>query len=118
MNTLKTAGRIVYAVPMFVFGLNHFMNTAAMTGMVPGFLPVKAFWVYLTGVALIAAAISIIAQYKARLASILLAVMLLSFVALIHIPGMMQGMQSAMPNLLKDTALAGGALVIAAISKK
>ena len=34
------------------------------------------------------------------------------------LPGMMQGMQSAMPNLLKDTALAGGALVFAAISKK
>ncbi len=119
MKALTTVvARIVFAVPFFVFGLNHFMNTAMVSSIVPGFLPVKTFWVYLTGVALIAASLSIIVQYKARLASILLAVMLLSFVVLIHIPGMAQGMQSAFSGLLKDTALAGGALAIAGISKK
>lgn len=119
MKALTTVvARIVYAVPMLVFGVNHFINASAMSGMVPGFLPAKPFWVYLTGVALIAEGISILVQYKARLASLLLALMLILFVVLIHVPGMMQGVQSAMPNLLKDTALAGGALAIAGISKK
>ena len=60
-----------------------------MAGMVPFWLPGGVFWVYLTGQALIAAAISIIAQKKAKLASLLLAAMLAVFILTIHLPGML-----------------------------
>ena len=90
-----------------------------MSGMVPSFLPAAIFWVYLTGLALILAAVSILIQKKARLACLLLAVMLIIFVLTIHLPGLGgENAQMAMPMLLKDTALAGGALAFAGVAEE
>lgn len=115
MNALTgMVARLLYAIPMAVFGLLHFMNAGSMSGYVPSFIPGGVFWVYLTGLALLAAAVSIIIEKKTRLACILLGVMLLVFVLTIHLPGVIGGeMQPNMPNLLKDMALAGGAWFIA-----
>lgn len=105
-------GRYLYALPFGVFGILHFMNAGQMAGMVP--IPGGVFWVYLTGLAMLAACISILIEQKVRLATILLGIMLLIFVLSIHLPAVIGGeMQSSMPNLLKDLALAGGAWIIA-----
>lgn len=106
-----TVGRILYGLPMIVFGVFHFMKGKEMVGMIPDFFPAKMFLIYLTGIALIAAGLSIITKIKAKLASLLLALMLLIFVIFIHIPGLM----TTMPNLLKDVALIAGAIIIASI---
>ena len=114
MDTLTTTGaRILYAIPMAIFGIFHFMNGSAMAGMVPSFIPGGVFWVYLTGLGLILAAVAILIQKKARLASLLLAAMLIIFVLTIHLPGL----GDSMPNLLKDAALAGAALGFAGTAK-
>ncbi len=108
----STLGRYLYALPFGVFGILHFVNAGQMAGMVP--IPGGVFWVYLTGLAMLAACISILIEQKVRLATILLGVMLIIFVLSIHLPAVIGGeMQSSMPNLLKDLALAGGAWVIA-----
>jgi len=117
MNILTTSGaRLLYAIPMALFGILHFMNASDMAGMVPSFIPGGVFWVYLTGLGLILAAVSIIIQKQTRLACLLLAGMLILFVLTIHIPGLGADMQASMPNLLKDTALAGAALSFAGIA--
>jgi len=59
-----------------------------MVGYVPSFIPGGVFWVYLVGLALIAAAVSIIIQKKAKLACLLLAILLMIFVLTIHLPGL------------------------------
>ncbi len=104
--------RLIYAVPLAVFGLLHLMNGSAMSGIVPAFLPFKVFWVYFTGLALIAAAISIIAKKYDKLAALLLGIMLALFAFLVHFPGVLnpETMQMSMPSFLKDLALAGAAL--------
>jgi putative oxidoreductase len=107
----STVARWLFALPFGIFGLLHFMMVENMAGMVP--LPGAEIWVYLTGLALIAACISFIIQKKVRLAGLLLALMLIIFVVAVHIPNAMGGEQSAMPSMLKDLALAGGALFIA-----
>ncbi|WP_372633369.1 DoxX family protein [Fodinibius sp.] len=112
MGMIEKAGRYLFALPFGIFGLFHFMNAGQMAGMVP--IPGGVFWVYLTGIALLAACISILIEKKARLACILLGVMLLIFVLTIHLPGVLgEGGQSAMTMLLKDTAMAGGAWILA-----
>ncbi|MFN8431560.1 MAG: DoxX family protein [Spirosomataceae bacterium] len=114
IGPLTKIGRFLLALPMAVFGILHFMAADNMAPMVP--IPGGAIWVYITGVALIAAAVSIIMQKKARLASTLLAILLLIFVFAIHLPGVMaggDGAQMSMMSLLKDVAIAGGALVYA-----
>lgn len=119
MNKLfETLGRIVYAVPFAVFGLFHFMNAAQMTGMVPGYVPFKLFFVYFTGVALIAAFVFIAFKIKyANFVALGLALELLSFILMIHLPNMMssnpQLMQMGMMSLLKDASLFGAALFFA-----
>ena len=118
MDTLTTTGaRVLYAIPMAIFGLFHFMNGEQMAAWVPSFIPGGVFWVYLTGVALLAAAVAILIQKKARLASLLLAVMLLIFVLTVHLPGVLAGNEMSMPGLLKDVALAGAALGFAGTAK-
>lgn len=88
------------------------MNAGAMAGMVP--IPGGVFWIYLTGIAMLAASISIIIEKYTRLACILLGIMLIIFVLSIHLPTVIGGeMQSGMTNLLKDLALAGGAWILA-----
>ena len=111
MEAIIKSGKYLLAIPMAVFGIFHFLNGSAMAGMVP--IPGGVIWVYLTGAALIAAAVAILIDKKAKLASFLLAALLLVFVLTIHLKGAMGGDQMAMASLLKDLAIAGGALVFA-----
>lgn len=109
---ISKIGKYLYAIPMVIFGLFHFLNASAMAGMVP--IPGGLFWIYLTGLALILAGVTIIIQKLDDWSSFLLAVMLLVFVLTIHLPGVLAGGEMAqmyMTNLLKDIALAGGALI-------
>lgn len=105
--------RILYAVPFAVFGLMHFMNLEDMTGMIPGWMPFPAFWVIITGIALILAAVSILIEKKTKLACLLLGIMLLIFVLTLHLPMVVGGEMDAMQSLLKDLSLAGAAWYIA-----
>ena len=109
-------GRILFAVPFGIFGLFHFMNASDMAGMVS--IPGGVFWVYLTGLALLAAAVSILTNIKAKLALQLLGVMLLVFALGIHLPDVLGGHDMSMPSLLKDTSLAGAAFWLSGIMKK
>lgn len=117
MNNLKNIGRIVFAVPFAIFGMMHFMATGDMAGMVPSWVPGGVFWVYVTGIALVAAAISIILKKQIYLASVLLAVLMGVFVMTIHLPALLGGDLMAMSGMLKDMSLAGGALLIAGLFK-
>lgn len=117
MNNLKNIGRIMFAVPFAIFGMMHFMAAGDMAGMVPAWVPGGVLWVYVIGLALIAATISIITKKHIYHASLLLAVLLFVFVITIHLPSMMGGNQMAMPSIMKDMSLAGGALLIAGLFK-
>jgi uncharacterized membrane protein YphA (DoxX/SURF4 family) len=118
MDKLTKAGTFIYAIPFAVFGLINIITAAKMGVEVPSFLPVPIFWNYLTGAAMLAAAVSIIIQKYTRLACLLLALLLFIFAFSIHLPGLFNAQISeiSLVNLLKDISLAGGALVIAAVS--
>lgn len=108
MNILtKHISRFLFAIPMLLFGVFHFMNASDMAGIIPQWLPFPVFWVILTGIALVGAAISIIIQVWDYWASFLLGLMLLVFVLTIHLPAALDGAEPT--SLLKDLALVGGA---------
>jgi len=114
-----TVARYLFAIPFIVFGLLHMMNGSAMAGMVP--IPGGVFWVYLVGLALILAGVSIIMQKMMKLSALLLAVLLLIFILTMHIPGVIGGtgaaMQMSMMSLLKDMALMGAALTYSGLAE-
>jgi len=114
MNNLKPIGKILFALPFGIFGLMHFMAGADMAGMVPSFLPAPVIWVYLAGAGMLAACISILIGKMAKMASLLLGVLLIIYVLTIHLPAVMGGDQMAMSGVLKDLALAGAAFYYSA----
>lgn len=117
-TSISRIGIILYALVIGFFGINHFLNGTGMQNAVPSFIPGGVVWVYLTGAAMIAAAISFLINRKTRLAGILLAIFLLLIVFTIHLPAVIHAPDEAakrlpMINLLKDTGLAAAALIIA-----
>ncbi len=114
MKNLSVVGKYLYVVPMLVFGLMHFMKANDMAGIVPSFIPGGVFWVYLTGLALVLAAVAVFINKNAKLATMLLGAMLMIFVLTIHLPGLFEEatVQMSMANMLKDLALAGGAFFL------
>jgi uncharacterized membrane protein len=108
-------GRLCFAIPLAVFGTEHFTDTTDIATMVPSWIPMHTFWVYLVGVALIAAALSIAVKVQARLAATLLGVMFFLFVVLMDIPAAV-----AEPNnriawtlALRELAFASGGFAFA-----
>lgn len=109
---LACAGRWCIAVPMFVFGVFHFMNAGAMAGMLGGW-PAPTMWVYLSGAGLIASGLAIVLNKYVALAAKLLALEIGLFILFLHLPGALSGNQMSVMSLLKDLAVMGGALLIA-----
>lgn len=113
MNAILNLGKYLFALPFAVFGAFHFMNLDGMATMAPG----GKIGVIVSGVGLIAAAVSMIIGKLDKLASVLLAVMLLLFVALIHAKGATSEdpvvAQNSIGGVLKDLMLAGAALMYA-----
>lgn len=107
---------ILYAIPFAMFGIFHLMSAKAMAGYIATF-PAAEFLIYFSGIGMIAAAVSIIIGKFTKLAMLLLALELLLFILLIHVPGLgnenPQMAQMSMIGLLKDVALIGGSLMIA-----
>lgn len=119
-NILSTSGRILFALPFGVIGINHFIVSDFFNGMLTSFIPGGGFMILFTGACLIAACISIILKKFIKLSCLLLALLLLIFILTIHIPQLFDPSkaQFAFLELLKDTALMGGALLIASIYKE
>jgi uncharacterized membrane protein len=120
MKYLTTIGRVLFALPFIVFGLNHFIMVDFFTGMLNSFIPGTSFTIILTGIALIAAGISIILKKYIKISCILLAIMLFIFIVSIHIPQLFDPEKKllALVSLLKDVTIMGGALMIAGIYQK
>lgn len=117
---LFNAGRILFALPFGLIGLNHFIMVDFYSGMLTSFIPGGGFTILLTGFLLIAASISIIAKKFITISCILLAALLLVFILTIHIPQMFDPAlrMEALMQLLKDSGLMGGAMMVAGIFKE
>jgi uncharacterized membrane protein len=108
-------GRLCYAIPMAVFGTEHFTDTADIATMVPSWISAHTFWVYLVGVGLLAAALSITVKVQSRLAATLLGAMFCSFVVLMDVPAVVAepGNRFSWTLALRELAFASGALAFA-----
>src|SRR6478736_551801 len=59
IDKIMPFGRLFYAIPLAVFGSEHFTITPVIAGLVPRWIPAPTFWVYLVGAGFICAALSI-----------------------------------------------------------
>lgn len=120
MKALTTLGRILYALPFAVFGVNHFIMKDFYMGELTSFIPFGGYMILLMGVLLIATSLSILTKKYIRLSTLVLAGMLLLFIATIHIPQLFDPEKKmiAVIALLKDISLMGGSLMIAGMPEE
>lgn len=119
MKNLTAVGRIMYALPFALFGINHFLMLDYYIGMLTSFIPLGAYTIIITGLLLIAASVAIITCKFVKQATFLLAGMLLVFIFTIHIPHLLGNSTDKAPvliALLKDISLMGGSLMVAGMS--
>jgi len=117
MKRITTLGRILFAVPFALFGINHFLMLNYYMGMLTSFVPLGAYTIILTGIMLIAASISIITKILVKFSTMMLAIMLFIFIITIHIPHLFTEADKTITliALLKDISLMGGCLMISGI---
>jgi putative oxidoreductase len=117
MKNLAIIGRILFALPFGVMGLNHFLMKDYFLGIMSSFIPGGAYTILLTGFLLILASILIMLNQFLKTVCFSLAGILFVFIITIHIPGLSTAnWQIAFIELLKDTGLMGGAIMIALYS--
>lgn len=117
MKKITTIGRILFALPFGIFGINHFLMTDYYLGLLTSFIPLGAYTIILTGIMLIATSISILTKKFVKVSTIILAILLFVFIATIHVPHLLNGSEKTITliALLKDISLMGGSLMIAGI---
>jgi len=108
-------GPVFEAVALAIFAAEHFLLARDLAGVVPRWLPGAMFWTYFFGVALLAAAVSLIVWRGVRWSASLLAVFFLIIVAIVDLPNLPQSMHERMFWILtvRETCFAAGAMVLA-----
>lgn len=120
-DKLITFGCISLAVSLAVFAPEHFHGGPAyIQSMAPSWMPIRWFWPYLVGCALLAAATSLTLRKSVRLSSTLLACMFSLFVCMIYIPGVFahRANRFAWTFALRDLSFAGGAWALAGMHSR
>jgi len=115
IDKIMPFGRLFYAIPLAVFGSEHFTITPVIAGLVPRWIPAPTFWVYLVGAGFICAALSITVLVRARLAAALVGMTFLIFVLLMDLPAAVANPSNRFfwALALRELAFSGGALAFA-----
>jgi uncharacterized membrane protein YphA (DoxX/SURF4 family) len=86
LENLIPAGRWFFSITMITFGVIHFLYLEFVQNLVPTWMPFHPFWTMFTGACLIGAGLSIVTRIQTRLIANLLAVMILLWIFMVHIP--------------------------------
>jgi uncharacterized membrane protein len=115
VGSVLVLGPVFEAVALAIFAAEHFLAASGLATIVPRWLPGPLFWTYFVGVALLAAAISLIAWRYVRWSASLLAVLFLIIVATIDLPNLPSHIHERLfwTLTVRETAFAGGAMVLA-----
>ena len=116
VNRLITLARILFALCIVIFGVQHFMYAPFIAFLVPSWIPGHLFWAYFTGGAFIAAGLSIATKIFAALAATLLGIMFLLWAAVLHAPRVVAQPRNGdeWTSAFVALAFAGGSFILAA----
>ena len=114
-HTSIKLGRVLFAVSLVVFGVQHFLYAHFIATLVPSWILGHLFWAYFVGIAFVAAALSIATQIKIDLAATWLGVMFLLWVVVLHLPRVAAALHNGneWTSLFVALAMSGGAFMLA-----
>jgi uncharacterized membrane protein len=122
LDKVAALGNLFFALPLAVFGAEHFGAARGISQIVPKFMPWPLFWTYFVGLGLLAASLSIATKIQVRWSGLLFGIMMFLFVAMMDLPGTL-----AKPNdrfnwalMLREMSFGGGGWILAgdAIAKR
>jgi uncharacterized membrane protein YphA (DoxX/SURF4 family) len=114
-RVLALVARLVAGASACVFGLAHFNYIDFTATMVPAWIPPsQVFWAWATGAGHLAAGLALLSGIQARLAALLLAGMMGSFVLLVHLPRVIGAPDQHVEWIMLGVSsmLAGAALLV------
>lgn len=116
-DKLVALSPVFIAVSLAAFAPEHFHGPQYVQDSVPSWMPVRWFWPYFVGCALLAAATSLAARKFVRLSTTMLGLMFFLFVCMIYVPSAIAnaGSRFAWAYLLRDLSFCAGAWALAAV---
>jgi len=118
-----TGARYVVGVSLLFFGVQHFLHpefvpVVPLELKMPAYIPVHPVWAYAVGVALIAGGLSLIVNWRARLAATWLGIVVCAVVLLVYLPILIANPADigVAMNYFADTLMVGGELLVLARS--
>jgi uncharacterized membrane protein YphA (DoxX/SURF4 family) len=119
LETLMPFGRYFLPITVVAFGFDHFLYPVFVASLVPKWIPGPVFWTYFAAVALIASGVAMIANVQARLAALMLGIMILLWFIMLHLPRAIADPHSGNGNewtsVCEALAFSGIAFVLAAL---
>ncbi len=117
LDKLITLGPVFIAVSLAAFAPEHFRGPEFVQNMVPSYMPGHAFWAYLVGCALLAAATSLTFGKFVRLSSTLLGLMFFLFVCMLYVPSALTHATNrfAWAILFRDLSFCAGGWALAGL---
>ena len=115
MWRLADVGRFLIAISLVVFAVQHFMYARFVATLIPAWIPARLFWAYFTGIAFVAAAISIATKRMLRMGATLLGTMFFLWVVLLHAPRVAGAVRNGneVTSLLVAVAMCGLSFALA-----
>ncbi len=115
VDKIMPFGRLFFAIPLAVFGSEHFTITASIATLVPRWIPAHVFWVYLVGLAFLCAALGIAVLVQARLSATLVGMTMLIFVLVMDLPAVAANPRNRFfwALALRQLVFSGGAFAFA-----
>lgn len=118
LHKVAKLSRYLLAILLIVFGVQQFLNLDFLAAKVPVFLPLRLFWVYLTGAAMIVTGLSILADKRTRLIAIVTGTIMLTINLLYHGYALSNGLHVPLnwTAAMLDLAITCGVFILAAAS--
>jgi uncharacterized membrane protein YphA (DoxX/SURF4 family) len=116
MKSLITPGRLLFAIAMMAFGLQHLIFAATGNGLGPPWTPEYHLLAYVLGAAFIAASVGLAAGWQVRCAAIMVALIALVRVVVCYAPRLAATPRDPGPwtSGFELLAMCGASLVLAA----
>ncbi len=114
LSHTKSYWKFCFGPPMIVFGFQHLLYAEFVASQIPVWIPARYFWANATGIALIAAGISIVAEVKNKLSTLLLASMIGLWILVLHLPRVLTSPKDALEwtSLFQSVAICAAAVAL------
>jgi uncharacterized membrane protein len=115
LDKVLALSNLFFALPLAVFGAEHFAAARGISQMVPKFMPWPLFWTYFVGVGLLTASLSIATKIQVRWSGLLFGIMMFLFVAMMDLPGTLADPHNRInwTLMLRELSFGGGGWILA-----